>query len=494
MELTLVVRFPHGRYHATPWDQAANSGIVEWPPSPWRLVRALLAVWHTRHPEIGQSTVERLVAVFGGPAEYHLPDNAMGHTRHYMPLLDHRSNEAGRTALTLDAYASVRPEDSLSITWRNANLSPDDVSAASLMWSSLPYLGRAESVCVAELVVDGPPPTAAQTWRPSTAGGERLMCVAEGTALQQIEVTPSAMRKSRALVPKGAEWVEYEATEELSTRAYLSASGPMIHAMRWRLLTEAPFPESLGLLATDRLRWQAIQTLKGRDLPGAETLHGHKSGVTPTLHGHAHWLWVSGDEEGVDARVIRDLVLWVPDGVPSSLLTAMVGKRLTSPRWAPRGYVEGDLALVGFGGREVLEDLGATTRARRWASLTPFLMTRHMKPKRDFNELLSEDLALQLKYRMGDEAPPIVSIAVRPERGVQAESFRQDRIGASGKGGPHEGEPSTALRKTRNLRRGAGGNRTTALYLDVEFGEPVSGPLLLGRLSHFGFGRFAPMS
>jgi len=39
----IELRFPAGRYHATPWGSHVNEGAVEWPPSPWRLLRALIA-------------------------------------------------------------------------------------------------------------------------------------------------------------------------------------------------------------------------------------------------------------------------------------------------------------------------------------------------------------------------------------------------------------------------------------------------------------------
>jgi CRISPR-associated protein Csb2 len=46
--LCFELRFPGGRYHATPWGTHVNEGQIEWPPSPWRLARALLAVGFTR--------------------------------------------------------------------------------------------------------------------------------------------------------------------------------------------------------------------------------------------------------------------------------------------------------------------------------------------------------------------------------------------------------------------------------------------------------------
>ena len=58
---TLVVRFVLGRYHATPWGRHVNEGQVELPPSPWRLLRALYAVWKTRLPDLDEATVGMLL-------------------------------------------------------------------------------------------------------------------------------------------------------------------------------------------------------------------------------------------------------------------------------------------------------------------------------------------------------------------------------------------------------------------------------------------------
>ena len=61
MGTTLAIRFPLGRYHANPWDRAVNEGETEWPPSPWRLLRALVATWHTRWPDLPASVLDGLL-------------------------------------------------------------------------------------------------------------------------------------------------------------------------------------------------------------------------------------------------------------------------------------------------------------------------------------------------------------------------------------------------------------------------------------------------
>src|SRR5580704_686109 len=82
----LELKFLAGRYHATPWGRHVNEGVVEWPPSPWRLLRALVAVWRRTCPEVPEPQVKRILAALAQPPRFSLPPNTVAHTRHYMPL------------------------------------------------------------------------------------------------------------------------------------------------------------------------------------------------------------------------------------------------------------------------------------------------------------------------------------------------------------------------------------------------------------------------
>ena len=50
--LDLEFFFPAGRYHSTPWGRNINEGVPEWPPSPYRLARALIDVWKRKLPDL----------------------------------------------------------------------------------------------------------------------------------------------------------------------------------------------------------------------------------------------------------------------------------------------------------------------------------------------------------------------------------------------------------------------------------------------------------
>ena len=84
MSTTLAIRFPLGRYHANPWDRAVNEGATEWPPSPWRILRALVATWHTRWPDLPAATLDGLLDALADPPCYRTPRS--GHSGHTRPL------------------------------------------------------------------------------------------------------------------------------------------------------------------------------------------------------------------------------------------------------------------------------------------------------------------------------------------------------------------------------------------------------------------------
>ena len=117
MGTTLAFRFPLGRYHGNPWDRAVNEGATEWPPSPWRVLRALGATWHTRWPDLPAPVFEGILDALGDPPCYRTPPTRTGHTRHYLPDLSHMKGETGSTDLTLDPFLALAKDAELLVHW-----------------------------------------------------------------------------------------------------------------------------------------------------------------------------------------------------------------------------------------------------------------------------------------------------------------------------------------------------------------------------------------
>lgn len=82
MQVVLRQEFPLGRFHATPWRvNPFDDPHGEWPPSPWRLVRAVTARWYQWAREAEQepaiAELERLqAALCRSTYAFHLPAGA----------------------------------------------------------------------------------------------------------------------------------------------------------------------------------------------------------------------------------------------------------------------------------------------------------------------------------------------------------------------------------------------------------------------------------
>jgi len=130
-----------------------NEGLIEWPPSPWRLVRALVACgfssqrW-TDIPPLARSLIDKLASVL---PLYKLPEITAAHTRHFMPV---GTVDKGRekTTLVWDTFANVGNGE-LFIHWP-CELNSDETVLLANLARDLNYLGRGESWVQAQIVPD----------------------------------------------------------------------------------------------------------------------------------------------------------------------------------------------------------------------------------------------------------------------------------------------------------------------------------------------------
>jgi CRISPR-associated protein Csb2 len=472
MPATLAIRFPLGRYHATPWDRSVNEGVVEWPPSPWRLLRALVATWYTRWPDLPAQTLDGLLDTLGDPPSYLTPATRPAHTRHYLPDLSHRKGETGRTDLTLDPFLWLERDAELQVRW-DADLDGEQRAALAKLTELLPYLGRADSVCQARLLDTDPEPD--ETWWQPDAQGEqsaRLLTPVRPVQRSVLEMSTVEVRKVRHSMPPGTTWVSYTRTPPALPKRALPEL-PRVQAVRFAVSSRAPLKSTHGVLLADEAHRVAGRRLEDSGLPDEErrTLLGTSGAATN--HRHAHWVPIAdGHERGAS---VRALVLWVAQGMSSAEVAAVTRMPPLSGRRGASGDGEG-YEIHGFPcARLLLQAVGTIEQAapelcgpaRRWRSLTPYLPVRHRK-REALAEYLTDDVVTELRYR---ELPPAVVTPVEydgrlPDR--WASEFRRYR----------------AAERMNKSRPGLG--------LRLEFPEAVHGPLLLGQLSHFGYGIFRP--
>jgi CRISPR-associated protein Csb2 len=479
MAATIAVRFPLGRYYATPWDRSVNEGATEWPPSPWRVLRALVATWHTRWPDLPAPVMDGLLAALGDPPSYRTPPGMPVHTRHYLPGLDHKRGDPGGTDLTLDPFLWLDPEPDteLLIQWP-ADLGSDQRQTLAKLAELLPYLGRAESVCHARLLDEDPAPD--QTWgRPGANGPQRLrlLAAAQPVSRAALEVSTMEVRKQRRTLPPGTVWISYAAGPAAPRQTEPEPEPAVIEAVRFAVTGPAPLTSRHGVLLADAAHRAASRKLEAAGIgdPRRKQLFG-TAGAT-TGHTHAHWIPIAVDAS--PAARVHALAIWVPRKLRPQEVAAVISLgSLSGQLGAPgegyevRGFPPVRLLFQGAGTLEqVAPEL--CRPARRWQSLTPYLPVRHRK-RETLDAFLTSDVAAELDHRAGWRDSQWPAVTVTPA-------------------GPEPGMPDRWARQFRRYRLTEHMNKSRpGLGLRLEFGESVAGPLLLGQLGHFGYGIFVP--
>lgn len=235
-----------------------------------------------------------------------------------------------------------------------------------------------------------------------------------------------------------------------------------VEALRFAVTGQAALPDTHGVLLADLLHRMVVRELDG----GRAEVIGHAGAAND--HTHAHWVPIP------DRGEVTALLVWVPVGLSTSEVAAVLtatqrGGRAECPTWlgGDAGELpEPRLDLQAAGPvATVAPELCGTSRV--WRTLTPYLPVRHRKHA-DLSAHLTEDVRHELAYR---GRPPALVRRLGPagdETDDWAATYRRHRL--------NEDRP--------RHRPGYG--------LRLVFDEPQTGPLLLGQLSHFGFGIFIP--
>lgn len=459
MPATLVLTFPLGRYHATPWDRHVNEGAVELPPSPWRLLRMLYAVWQARCSEIPESVVHQLLADLAAPPTFYVPAHSISHSRHYYP-----DAKDGRDR-TLDAFAVFGPEDQLVAQWP-VELQSDRWNVLLRIAESIPYFGRADSICTGRIAT-GWGSAGHAVWKPLDIS-DHADDYAEVTSVlapdiplvvDRLLARPVEVRRGGLRSPVGSRLVVYGLERPADARLTAATPRPArtVTAVRFDLLQAALPPGTEAVIYTDLLRQAAIK-LVGEN-PEGTMLGGRTSDNSPMLGGmHAHYLPLFRN------RRLTGLVVWVPGEISDNELSALCDIRTL---YDYKRRVQVRVSGVGAVEQIAPELIGP---ARTWRAVTPFTPSRYPKKNRDdWRGFVVNEVQRELEVR-GRELADDVHFFDGPWT-----AFVRHRPTARMRGDKRQGQA-----------------HLPAEFLRLRFSRPVRGPLTLGWLSHFGLGLFLP--
>jgi len=529
--ILLSIRFLAGRYHATPWGRHVNEGVPEWPPSPWRILRALISSWKRTLPEVSEDNVKVILSEMLEAPKYRLPPASLAHIRHYMPWDKDwlKKREAAKT-MVFNTFVAVSKDEPVIVCWPNADLDEEHRETLNRIMGNVSYLGRSESWCSIELLEN-------ETYSHSDAcmsdKGFFNVCPVDakssGLDYEAVPVlvpspdidmskpldeshpflvrTVTLRENLNRIDPPESVWVEYARPRNCFEPVYDAAIRKFdersVKVVRY-LIDGKVLPSILDTLNVASVaRVAAMSVYGGADERKSVVLSGRASNGSP-LEGHAHAFYLPSDEDG-DGR-LDHLTLYAPMGVDGEHKAALAGlDRLY-------GYgLNGELRLMLLGMQEEPNEIidgGVFGFSSTWVSATPYLLTRYPKLSDGGHwrtTAMPEGLRIQTPEHLGvypTKEHLLLDYGVLPDLSElqQDGPVAQLLLSCRRRGLPDvvEVEPvpeynrsGRSFRWIEFKRYRRGGSKPVigkSFGFKVTFKEPVMGPLALGYGCHYGLG------
>jgi CRISPR-associated protein Csb2 len=502
MRIVLRQEFPLGRFHATPWRvNPFDDPHGEWPPSPWRFVRAVTARWYQwareAERELSITELERLQgALCKSTYAFHLPADA----RKGNPLRQYHPTEFGwrpaekkkagtrsyGTSLVQDNYWCITPEAPVWWFVEGDSWTPEIVATLEQCLARMTYFGRAETltrVCLlgSRDVIPEPNCVLSEGRR---SGAVPVLTALGSATRADIERTTDAPESAKRALPPGAHfrYATRPPRPVARERRRAPARPPDCHLMQFALgWNVAPDPRAIvrltsrfrGAVLRELLRLKtgdgrATWTRVGRDVRESVADMFGKDANNEPLRGHRHTEFLAWCEDGLPTRLVvwRSARAFDADEQEAILLAAS-----RDVSWAAAGS-DADAWKVRLLplDRDVPAPPGFdTAEARCWKSVTPYVPPRHhLRGGKDREgESMTEQIQRELQRRGIVEpvevefvgSPSWVSVHV-PRREANKRAFIGDRRGQ---------------------------------MIRLRFLTPVAGPIRLGHSSSFGLGLFRPV-
>lgn len=501
MPVVIEVELLAGRYHAHVWGEAqfAMAG-AEWPPSPWRLLRALASAWFETRPA-PSTTADRdgLIEALGcsRAPEIWLPATTFREIRYYQPLEQKR-------ALHHDFFAV--PAGHRFYFVFEASLNEGHQQLLDTLLKRVQYFGRAESRATLQRVTMGGPPSgffrvlpreraagtgwsprpvlcpshdfrASDLWAPrepaSSNKGKKAKKAANenGAPVHLVD----ALLSARKPLPDGSSRIEYAQPDGSLVHEIPSTKTPRspiteivdTRSVRLRLCRRIPIAIS-DVVAVARAYRDAVAEIFKAANPGihSRALTGREDdGSVSRGNRHAYYL----PQPSAPGIELSALLVVVPSEIALTRLEldALLAVERVRLRWNDR-YPITVIPEVVNGDRRVASE--------RWRSITPFLPPHHHRA--GHNETCTDQHLLSCIQNSCGVAPVRIAPISGPA-GMGSRTLVRAHEYASAVA---ESADARSWRLTRRF----------AQWFSVEFSAPVVLAHAVGKDAHFGLGQFTP--
>lgn len=553
----ISIQFLTGRYHATPWDKQVNEGAVEWPPSPWRIMRALISAYYRSPAPPEKKRVSQLLEKLAAePPTYHVPaEMESAHTQHYMPLRKQATTKIYDTFYVFPGGASLdsdSDENKVVVSWAQVQLENDEQELLQSLCEGVSYLGRAESWAELSVfneevknssrtkkitVADAEHGGNLQVLCPLSAAKVEGFCLAMKTMMPPTTTAKKSNKKANSStiskLPQtlmdlleldintlyqqgwngipGANWVSYTEPQEKPDKSIHPDQTRLPYSVNMaRYVLSCPVLPSIYKAVSVGERFR--RSLMSRTKDENESVSPTFSGKNPDRdinqeqsdfaigHQHAYYL----PEVNRDTGKIEQVVVFSAKGFDERDLSAL-GK--LSKVWGD-GSSEIRTVLMSLGqvvdfsfarqqSGSIAQVIGSS---QRWQSLMPMVLPRHSKkrylPDTQFLEDGVEDQALRLLSQLPHLALPEIAIKREDlDQDLWLAAFDEDDNLIVRVRTIDEGVTKYRSGAFQRIRYHGEGKKAsdTGYWLELEFAQVQNGPISIGYAAHFGLGVFCPI-
>jgi hypothetical protein len=542
MPVVIKQQFPGGRFNATRWNQNPfEDRHGEWPPSPWRLLRALAARWFQYSRETGDEDATKrddLLRLLASEVPSFIVPTSTWRSNP-TPRQYHKTEvawtDAGAKAaavrkpkltLTVDHFRAVAPSDSVIWRWPTLQLTGEQHTLLNALLIRILYFGRAEAwcrLCIGDDVAPGPYCELSATDRTGSP-----VLVPDPRVPLNIEFLLAASDDAAfngRQIPQGTQWYYARLPKVPAPRSKTTSQNKLIRPVsliQFAVGGRVYPPVAQWVRVAERFRGTVLKHAT-RILTGGNVdyfgdlwtkndsefkewrdqlkLLSGKDGEGVPLKNHQHaffGLWP--DENGQPTRfIVWRLLPFVSFEVEAILRAA---EEVLSWRFSGRRAASGQSNLddewrIRFVAlpSEVAPlpgMIGSEFQSSGWESHVPFVPPNRRRFRSRGRLRASENASSLLRKGL---------IEWLKLRGIHSQIEQIEVISdVSSFPPPKDADPEASdwvitheTSNERSIRIEQGGRRVRpAFRYRIKFKEPVSGPISVGHSCHYGLGIFIP--
>ena len=516
MRVVLKQTFPLGRFHANPWRMFPfEDPHGEWPPSPWRLLRAILARSHQLEREHGvrcQPWRDSLMRAFcTSTFGWRLPPFSWRGPglRQYQPATfewdpPSRTKKVKGNPVNIPGEKKYRPTLVRDNFWL-VDRSGTDPSSGMVWWildgerwsdgdfnwldaslDRMTYFGRAEAITEIQRVEKMPKDihvNCVLEQNPSS-GSVPVLVPTVGATLEQVQAVTDDPSVKNSTVPPGARWLH--AKRPIRPQVKLRRSSPRTRKptrlIQFAIGVRVSPPRESVVVLTQRFRGRVIREFLGGSWSRANAeqretvrlLAGKEADGAPLRdhrHPHARFGILFDQETGKAAR----LLVWRDQPFTNDEQQAVLN---AAERELPLSFAKAgtrdpwSVRLVPLDSQVPPPNGFGEQAWRCWRTVTPYIPPRYAYDRKGrvrAGESPEEQLRLELTRQKYDTSGLTIQMDNRDVEWTRVHRPRR-----------HRDDP------TNTERRG--------YQVSLTFDRSVRGPISLGYSSHFGLGLFVPVT